>query len=311
MKPLIPLLACLCCVPLLAADDKDAAAKKELEALQGEWHVASVSGLGRSLPWMDYRDAGVTIKGSELSSKLFTGSQVSTFARVGKRTTPAVRPVLGTILRDREKPDEPKLQPLTFRLDPAAAPKRIDVEFKDGPDALTLLGVYALDGEQLKICLAVPKAARPKEVAAGDDRVVLSLARKPTEDAARVKAIKGAREQLAGTWAVESGKFDQDELSAQDLKDFRLTFGDDGVKWEEAGKTEALAVELDPTTTPAAANLTVAAGPRKGELIRAVYELKQDALTLRLPFSLDYPRPPDLAKEVGIDALLVLKRAKP
>jgi uncharacterized protein (TIGR03067 family) len=310
VKPLIPLIACLCCVPFLAADDKDAA-KKELEALQGEWHVAAVSGLGRSLPWMDYRDAGVTIKGSELSSKLFTGSQVSTFARVGKRTTPAVRPVLGTVLRDREKPAAPKLVPLAFRLDPAAAPKRIDVEFKDGPDALTLLGVYALDGEQLKLCLAVPKATRPKEVAAGDDRVMLALARKPAEDAVRGKAIKEAREQLAGTWAVESGKFDEDDLSAADLKEFRLTFGDDGVKWEEAGKTEALTVDLDPTTAPAAVNLTVAAGPRKGELVRAVYELKRDTLTLRLPYSVDYPRPPDLARGVGIDALLVLKRVKP
>lgn len=310
MKPLTVLLACLC-VPILAADDKEDAAKKELEKFQGEWHVVSVSGLGRSLPWMDYRDAGVTIKGSDLSSKLFAGSQVSTFGRVGKRTTPALRPVLGTVLRDREKTDDPKPPSLAFRLDPAATPKALDVEFKAGADALTLLGVYALDGDQLKICLAVPKAARPKEVAAGDDRVVLALSRKPVEDAARAKAIKDAREQLAGTWAVESGRFDQDDLSASDVKDFRLTFGADGVKWEEAGKTEALSVDLDPTTTPAAVNLTVAAGPRKGELIRAVYELKQDTLTLRLPFSLDYPRPPDVAKEVGIDALLVLKRVKP
>jgi uncharacterized protein (TIGR03067 family) len=310
VKPLT-LLALLACVPFLAADDKEAAAKKELEALQGEWHVASVSGLGRSLPWMDYRDAGVTIKGSELSSKLFTGSQVSTFGRVGKRTTPALRPVLGTILRDREKTDEPKLQPLTFRLDPAASPKAIDVEFKAGPDALTLLGVYAIDGDHLKLCLAVPRAARPKEVATGDDRVVLVMARKPAEDAARVKAIKEAREQLAGTWTVESGRFDQDDLSAADVKGFRLTFGDAGVKWEEAGGAETLTVDLDPLATPAAVNLTVAAGPRKGELIRGVYELKQDTLTLRLPFSLDYPRPPDVSKEVGIDALIVLKRAKP
>lgn len=310
MKPLV-LLACVLCVPLLATGGQDDASKKELEKFQGEWHVVSVSGLGRALPWMDLKDAGVTIKERELTSKLFANSQVSTFARVGKRTTPALRPVLGSVLRDREKTPDPKPQPLTFRIDPTANPKAIDVDLKAGPDTLTLLGVYAIDGEQLKICLAVPKAARPKEVATGDDRVVLSLARKPAEDAAREKSIKEAREQLAGTWTVESGKFDQDDLTAQDLKDFRLTFGDDGAKWEEAGKTEALAVELDPQTTPAAVNLTVAAGPRKGELIRAVYELKQDTLTLRLPFSLDYPRPPDVTKEVGIDAVLVLKRARP
>jgi uncharacterized protein (TIGR03067 family) len=40
-----------------------------------------------------------------------------------------------------------------YRIDPAKTPKQMDITFEDGPQkGLTMLAIYSLDGDELKIC---------------------------------------------------------------------------------------------------------------------------------------------------------------
>ena len=61
-------------------------------------------------------------------------------------------------------PKEGKAVPGTFKIDPTKKPKTIDMtptegNFKDK----TLLGIYELDGDTLKICFAEPGKERPTD----------------------------------------------------------------------------------------------------------------------------------------------------
>lgn len=63
----------------------------------------------------------------------------------------------------------------TYTLDPKASPKGIDVTVVDGPEQIkgkTLKGVYELDGDTFKICLALEGADRPKKVEGGEGVVL-------------------------------------------------------------------------------------------------------------------------------------------
>lgn len=52
----------------------------------------------------------------------------------------------------------------TFKLDPTKKPKTIDVHVETGPaKGMTRVGIYELDGDTMKICVAQPEAPRPTE----------------------------------------------------------------------------------------------------------------------------------------------------
>src|SRR5688572_4002637 len=71
---------------------------------------------------------------------------------------------------------------MRFTLDPAASPKAIDFILQDGPrKGETMAGIYALDGNDLRICLRIGKAARPTafRTQAGDDTELFILRRVP------------------------------------------------------------------------------------------------------------------------------------
>jgi uncharacterized protein (TIGR03067 family) len=106
-------------------------AKKETATLQGKWKPTKIE--GRNPLKLD--GLLVTVRGDKLTLEGAT-----------------------------EKPLE-----FTFKLDPAAKPKAIDVTFELG----TLLGVYELDGDVLKVCYSElqesEKGRRPTEFATPAD----------------------------------------------------------------------------------------------------------------------------------------------
>jgi uncharacterized protein (TIGR03067 family) len=144
-------------LPILAAADspKDEAAKKDLEAMQGDWAPASYAIDGKPVPAADLAKIKLNVKGN-----------VSTFTK------------------DKETNHG------TYVLDPTKKPKTIDVDITDGPDkGKKLLGIYTLEPDQWRVCLAEVGGARPTEFKAAKGnhlehwkRVNPVAAKKPTTD---------------------------------------------------------------------------------------------------------------------------------
>ena len=120
-----------CLVAALAigrAGAQDDAAKKEMKKLEGTWATVSIEAAGQKVTDEDkIKTRKLTTKGDKYMLK------------VGDET------VQGTI-----------------EINPTKKPKTIDVKPDSGTNkGKTLLGIYELDGDGLKICLAPPGKDRP------------------------------------------------------------------------------------------------------------------------------------------------------
>src|SRR5262245_4336801 len=124
----VRLLAALTVALLLAADADDA--KKELAKLAGTWDVVSVERDGKALPADKAKGGTLTIKGDKYVVK------------IGETTIEGV-----------------------YKLDPSLKPKAIDAIRTNGDDkGKSLLGIFALDGDELKMCFNAPgNKDRPRE----------------------------------------------------------------------------------------------------------------------------------------------------
>jgi uncharacterized protein (TIGR03067 family) len=112
-----------------------AQAKDDKALLQGMWKVTSAEEEGKANK--ELADAQFTFKDDKLS----------------------------LVLKSGEKNDLP------FKLDPAQNPKTIDLQRADAKDQA--LGIYELEGDVLKLCVADPGHKRPTEFKAKDKNVVL------------------------------------------------------------------------------------------------------------------------------------------
>jgi uncharacterized protein (TIGR03067 family) len=134
----------LLCVGQSPGGDDDAA-KKELQAIQGTWQVTSGE-----------KDGMATDRFN--SDKLTISSDIFTVHHDGK--------------------DEFKA---TIRLHPDKKPKAADVKFTEGNEnGKTALGIYTLDGDDLKFCFNKPGGeSRPEDFSTkvGSDRMVVVLKR--------------------------------------------------------------------------------------------------------------------------------------
>ena len=122
-------LACLVAALTIGrAGAQDDAAKREMKKLEGIWATVSIEAAGEK----------VTDKDKIKTRKLTTKGDKYTL-KVGDET------VEGTI-----------------DINPTKKPKTIDVKPASGSNkGKTLLGIYELDGDSLKICLAPPGKDRP------------------------------------------------------------------------------------------------------------------------------------------------------
>lgn len=147
MRLLALLAAGLFAGAMIADDKKDDKKVKDEEAILGTWKVEGIdSGTSEKLP-ADY----------------FEKVRLN-FRKDGKLTA------AGTDGKDKNQ---------TFKLDPAAKPKTIDIITEDGQE---VPGLYELDGDTLKHCISlVPKDQkfpRPTEFKAdGKGVVVMTLKR--------------------------------------------------------------------------------------------------------------------------------------
>jgi uncharacterized protein (TIGR03067 family) len=110
--------------------ERDRAASKELQQLQGTWKFESLEEDGAKVAAADFKDR-----------TLFFGANLFLFRR-------------GTTV----------VQAGDVRLDPAKSPKTVNAVVRVGQNkGEVMLGIYALEGDTLKLCLDVEGTERPKE----------------------------------------------------------------------------------------------------------------------------------------------------
>src|SRR5580658_8822350 len=157
----------------------------DLKKLQGTWTIAELEVEGRKMP---YSGSKVVLDGQ-------------------KFTTIAMGNDYGG----------------TVELDSAKSPKTFDLLFTSGPHkGLKSLGIYELDGDTWRICLAFAGIkTRPKGFATtpGSDFALEILKRgdvsAPTDAA---EADAGPATELEGEWAMVSGSFDGYPMEASLVK---------------------------------------------------------------------------------------------
>ncbi len=122
------LCACAALLPV-AAEDKDDAAKKDLEKMQGTWKFISVEQDGKPAP-----------KGDEPQTITFQGDKFA--VKVGDKV----------------------VQAGTQKLDPGKKPKTVDATVTEGEGkGTTMLGIYELNGDTIKACFDMQGKKRPTE----------------------------------------------------------------------------------------------------------------------------------------------------
>jgi uncharacterized protein (TIGR03067 family) len=106
------------------------AVKKEVDHLQGTWVPESSNTEGKETPKAELQVLRLTVKGDRWLLSLKGGK-------------PFVEP--------------------TFKVDPTAKPKTLDVVSATQKGKILLRAIYELEGDMLKLCYAIGDAERPKE----------------------------------------------------------------------------------------------------------------------------------------------------
>jgi uncharacterized protein (TIGR03067 family) len=103
----------------------------DLELLQGPWAITSLEIDGKPLAPHDFAAARIVVEGDR-------------FTTVG----------MGAAYSG------------TLKLDPTASPRAIDMKFEDGPEKGNInLGIYEIEQDDWKLCLATRGSVRPKTFA--------------------------------------------------------------------------------------------------------------------------------------------------
>jgi uncharacterized protein (TIGR03067 family) len=137
-----PVIAMICVLLGSAAAQNDAV-KKDLESLQGVWRIVSMEG-GYALAAEKLKEMKLTIRGNKASHLASEG----------------------------------QTEEATIKLDPSKKPKAIDFTPQTGPDkAKNLLGIYAIDGDTLRICATIDGGDRPTEFKASKEASLIVLKR--------------------------------------------------------------------------------------------------------------------------------------
>jgi uncharacterized protein (TIGR03067 family) len=144
MRSLLIALAALFATSLFAADDKGGKPKSDHELIQGTWKVVSAQEAGRKRKVPD--DFRFVITADVLSMKSGKDDPIS----------------------------------VKYKLDPSKRPKAMDTSHEIDPGKpIVQLAIYALDGDELKLCLEAAGKPRPTrlESKAGSTSVLFVLKR--------------------------------------------------------------------------------------------------------------------------------------
>ena len=115
---------------------------------------------------------------------------------------------------------------------------------------------------------------------------------------------------VEGTWKVQSGEAGGKPIDAEDLKGLVVKIAGDHYTATTKEGTEAGTVKVDETQNPRTMDATKTEGFEAGKVIKAVYKLAGDTLTVCYAFDFG-DRPTELASKEGTAwVLIVYQREK-
>jgi uncharacterized protein (TIGR03067 family) len=117
---------------LTAGDGNQEPRDMDYAKFEGTWQVVSLEVDGMKIPQETIKESKLIIKGKEFTMK-----------------------------------EKIAIYKGTFSIEPSKKPKTIDIKFTEGPEkGNTSLGIYEIDGDDLKLCLSVTAKERPTEFTA-------------------------------------------------------------------------------------------------------------------------------------------------
>jgi len=193
----------------------------------------------------------------------------------------------------------------TVELNEAKSPKTFDLLFTSGPhQGLKSLGIYELDGDTWRICLAFAGVkTRPKKFATkpGSGFALETLKRGDSQSQPEPisEEPSGPTTELDGEWTMVSGSMDGHAMEASLVKLGRRVAQGDRVAVLFGGQVYLKArVAIDPSKSPKEIDYEIATGAGAGSTQAGIYELNGKTLKLYMA-AVGQPRPGDFTSSKG------------
>jgi len=232
--------------------------KDDLDLLQGSWNVSELEMEGQTISGGMLSNARVVITGNRFES-------------IG----------MGAVYEG------------TVTLNSSAVPHQLDMKFDAGPEkGNTNYGIYELDGNTWKICLATRGKIRPLafSAAAGSGFVFETLVRgaipasmkEESPSMSRTSNKPGsATTEFEGEWQMVSAVMHGQAMEASAVQWVkRVTVGNKTTI--TAGPQTMMKMEFtaDPAQSPKTIDYVNTSGPNKGKAQHGIYKLEGDILTI-------------------------------
>ena len=234
--------------------------REDLELLQGTWSVSALAVDGQIMPEEMLTNARVVVKGGRFTSE-----------------------GMGAVYKG------------TIELDTSTKPRQINMRFDAGPEkGNTNLGIYKLDGDTWKLCLATRGTIRPSRFAStpGSGFGLETLTRGERVAAKKTKARSGkkattshsimtAATEFEGEWRMVSGVMDGSPMEksvVQWVK--RVTAGNETTVYAGPQVLMKMSFTSDASKSPKTIEYVHTAGSNKGKTQQGIYEFVGDLMRI-------------------------------
>jgi uncharacterized protein (TIGR03067 family) len=259
--------------------------RQDLDLLQGTWTVTALEVEGQKMPDAMLANARIVVKGNR-------------FANSG----------MGAVFKG------------TLELDATTSPHQLDMKFDAGPEKGNINpGIYELDGDTWRLCLATRGTVRPscfasnpgsgfalESLTRGDAHVVAKAKARASKKVAPTSPKSTPETEFEGEWHMISGIMDGHPMDKSLVKWIRrVTQGNQTTVY--AGPQEMMRIEFtsDSSKSPKTIDYLNITGSNKGKTQHGIYEFEGALLKICISAP-DTPRPSQFQSAPGDNRMLTV-----